>query len=234
MKEEKKQATLYLVRHGETDWNAEGRIQGRVDRHLNEKGRQQARQVGELLSSMRADAIYASTLSRARQTAEIIASFQNCSLAYDPDLQEAAYGSLEGMLTTEFRAHFKEALEKSQALHADHFHHFKVVPDAESRAEILKRVLPSLQRIALAHPGQTVFVVTHGFVMRAIAGHLYKIDDREIHVPNLGIMVLEGSSQLRASSSASIDLGAFSVQSSASTTQAAGGNAALQSKSHPA
>lgn len=203
-------STLYLVRHGETDWNAENRIQGRVDRHLNEQGREQARRVGQKLQELKPAAIYTSPLLRAHQTAEIIASFHNCSLNFDPNLQEAAYGDVEGMLHHEYKLRYKAELEKSMGLPYEELQHFKVVQGAESRAEIVGRVLPSLQRIAAAHGGETIFVVTHGFVMRTLVGYFQKIDDREIHVPNLGVLKLHGNASqiLLVTGNSSTSLGA--------------------------
>jgi len=191
--EEQKFATLYLVRHGETDWNAEKRIQGRIDRPLNEVGTQQAHAVGQELASVRAAAIYASPLLRAKHTAELIASYQTCALSFDHDLQEANYGSIEGYTLSEFHERFSDLLEERKKLSFEEWWVSKVPHDAESPAEIVGRVLPVLQRIAHTHPGEAAFVVTHGFVMRSLIAYLNKASDRGVHVSNGEILVLNSN-----------------------------------------
>jgi broad specificity phosphatase PhoE len=195
--EENKFATLYLVRHGETDWNAQKRIQGRVDRPLNKTGKQQAHAVGQKLASVRAAAISASPLLRAKHTAELIASYQACALAFDHDLQEANYGSIEGYTVSEFHEQFSDLLEKRKKLTFEEWWISKVPHDAESPAEIIGRVLPVLQRIATAHPGESAFIVTHGFVMRSLIAYLNKDSDKGIHVSNGEILILKGEQLFR-------------------------------------
>lgn len=190
--EEKKFATLYLVRHGETDWNAEKRIQGRIDRPLNEVGKQQAHEVGQKLAHVRASAIYASPLIRAKHTAELISTYQTCKLSFDHDLQEAHYGSIEGFTVDEFRERFKDLLEERKKLSFEEWWISKIPHDAESPAEIVGRVLPVLQRIAYAHPGEAAFVVTHGFVMRALIAYFRKTSDKDLHVSNAEVLILKG------------------------------------------
>src|SRR5690349_11779156 len=138
-------ATLLLVRHGETDWNAEGRLQGHTDRPLNDYGREQARRLAEQLEQI--DAVYASDLSRARETAEIVAGRLGLPVVIDPDLREKDWGTWEG-LTSDERLGVEYAGETTEA-HRD-------------------RVLAAVQRIAERHPGERVLVVTHGGCLRRI------------------------------------------------------------------
>jgi len=86
--------TLLLVRHGETDWNAEGRLQGHTDRPLNDFGRRQAAALAERLADDDIDAVYASDLARARETAEILADRLGLAVVTDPDLRERNWGQL--------------------------------------------------------------------------------------------------------------------------------------------
>ena len=88
---------VYVVRHGETDWNKQGRLQGQEDIPLNEKGRAQALACGRALEKTRFQGIFTSPLSRARETAEKIAQFQACPVSQDTGLLERDYGALSGL-----------------------------------------------------------------------------------------------------------------------------------------
>ena len=88
--------TLYLVRHGQTDWNAEGRLQGHADRPLDTIGRIQAAAVAQRLASVRLEAIYASDLVRAVATARAIAAYHGLEVIRDPRMREVGYGEWEG------------------------------------------------------------------------------------------------------------------------------------------
>jgi len=139
--------TFLLVRHGETDWNAAGRLQGHTDRPLSDYGRQQARRLAEELSGEAFDAIYASDLARARETAEIVAAQLHLPVALDPDLREKDWGNWEGLTSTE---------------------RLGVELVGESTEGHQKRMLAALARIAAKHPYDRVLVVTHGGSMRRV------------------------------------------------------------------
>lgn len=145
---------LYLVRHGETDWNAARRIQGRTDIPLNETGRDQARRAGELLARRRWDAIYASPLGRAHETATIIAERLGMSEVTDVEaLVERDYGEAEGMDFDAMQARYPEGVR---------------VPGQETRDEVAARVVPALLEFAVRHPSERVLVVSHGGVIRSV------------------------------------------------------------------
>ena len=146
--------TLYLVRHGETDWNLARRIQGSTDIPLNETGRAQARTTGRLLASRQWDAIVASPLGRAHETAQLIAAEVGLGSPEIVDaLVERNYGSAEGMTGTEIDALYPDGAD---------------VPGRETREAVTARVLPALVEIADRHPGQAVIVVSHGGVIRSV------------------------------------------------------------------
>ncbi len=138
---------LLLVRHGETDWNAEGRLQGHTDRPLSDHGRRQARRLADELATEALDAIYASDLARARETAEIVAARLALPVELDPDLREKNWGTWEGLTST-------ERLDVELA--------------GESTEEHRARMFAALGRIASAHPGGRVLVVTHGGSIRRV------------------------------------------------------------------
>ncbi len=145
---------LYLVRHGETDWNLEHRIQGSTDIPLNATGRAQAVTTGALLARRSWDAVISSPLSRALETGSIIAGA--VGLADPPTvdaLAERNYGAAEGLTGEEIEARFPGEIP---------------VPDRETREHVVGRVLPALMEIAEAHPDQAVIVVSHGGVIRSV------------------------------------------------------------------
>ena len=139
--------SLLLVRHGETDWNADGRLQGQTDRPLSDFGRRQARQLADELADEELEAIYSSDLSRARETAEIVGERLGLPVVLDPDLREKDWGTWEGLTAVE-RDRVEFVGESTEA-HQD-------------------RMLRALRRIAESHPGGHVLVVTHGGSMRRV------------------------------------------------------------------
>ena len=150
---------ISLVRHGQTDWNRDGRIQGRSDIPLNDTGRQQARETGQALRARRFDGIYASPLMRAFETAAIIAAELGMPAPVAvPGLEERSYGRAEGMTGAEIRAAFGEN-------RAD-------VPEWENDASVLGRVLEALSALAAHHANERILVVAHGGVIGAVARHL--------------------------------------------------------------
>jgi probable phosphoglycerate mutase len=140
--------TLLLVRHGETDWNADGRLQGQTDRPLSDFGRRQARQLADELADEELEAVYSSDLTRARETAEIIGERLGLPVALDPDLREKDWGTWEGLT----------AVERDQVEFV-----------GESTEAHQGRILRALRRISEAHPGGgRIVVVTHGGSMRRV------------------------------------------------------------------
>ena len=140
--------TLLLVRHGETDWNAEGRLQGQTDRPLSDFGRRQARQLAEQLEGEELEAIYSSDLARARETAQIVGDRVGLPVELDVDLREKDWGTWEGLTAVE-RDRVEFVGESTQA-HQE-------------------RMLRALARISAQHSdGGTVLVVTHGGSMRRV------------------------------------------------------------------
>ena len=139
--------TLLLIRHGETDWNAEGRLQGHTDTPLNDFGRRQARLLAAQLTEDELDAVYSSDLARARETAEIVGERLHLPVVLDADLRERNWGNWEGLSWTE-----RDEVEFV----------------GESPEEHRGRMLEALERIAERHPGGRVLVVTHGGSMRRV------------------------------------------------------------------
>ncbi|HET7572304.1 MAG TPA: histidine phosphatase family protein [Gaiellaceae bacterium] len=139
--------TFLLVRHGETDWNAAGRLQGHTDRPLNEYGRRQAKQLAAELAGEEFDAVYASDLARARETAEIVGERLGLPVVLDPDLRERNWGTWEGLTP----------LERDRVEFA-----------GETSGEHRERMLRALRRISERHPAGRVLVVSHGGSLRRV------------------------------------------------------------------
>lgn len=157
---------IYLVRHGETDWNAQRRIQGSTDIPLNDTGREQAAITGRLLARRQWDAVVSSPLSRAFETASIIA--REVGLP-EPTTREAlverAYGEAEGLDWEEVDRRFPGD---------------DPVPGRETREQVTDRVIPSLIELAEEHPGKDIIVVSHGGVIRSV---LNEVDPGMEHGP---------------------------------------------------
>ena len=151
---------IYIVRHGETDWNRQGRLQGQEDIPLNGTGRAQARACGKALAGVRFCGIFTSPLARARETAEIIAQYQTCPVAGEPGLLERDYGRLSGMTPAEREAF--AATGKPDGL--------------EPWGTLARRALATLDRCAdAAGDGGTALLVSHGAwinaLLAALSGH---------------------------------------------------------------
>ena len=145
---------LYLVRHGETNWNRQKRIQGLTDIPLNDTGRDQAKATGTLLARRRWDAVVSSPLSRARETANIIAVVLGLDEPTTMDaIVERNYGAAEGLNWGEVERDFPRGTD---------------VPGRESREQVSARVVPALIRLAEQRPGQALVVVSHGGAIRAV------------------------------------------------------------------
>ncbi len=168
--------TLYLVRHGETEYNRRGIIQGGgVDSELNAAGRAQARALAERLQSVSADALYASTMQRAKQTAKILAQpHEPMSRTYLRDLSEMDWGIFEGEPPSEERDVSMEALKSSWREGA----HDRAVQEGESIRDVQERAERAIQHILAREAGRTTLVVTHGRYLRVLLATL---------LPNYGL-----------------------------------------------
>ena len=147
-----------LVRHGETDWNRARRIQGITDIPLNNTGRAQAAATGALLATDRWDAVYGTPLSRAAESAAIIAdSLGLPEPELVADLTERAHGALEGL------DHAGRMAVEAQAA---------TIEGLEPRSAVIARATAAIGLLAAAHPGGSVVVVSHGGVIHALLHHL--------------------------------------------------------------
>jgi len=152
---------LILVRHGETDWNLEGRWQGQSDVPLNQRGLEQAARLArELARTYSIGAIYSSDLSRALHTAEAIAVETGRPVHVDARLRESNLGEWEGLQIQTIQETYREVFDKRV------LDPWTVAPPGgETAWEVRQRIADALSDMAARHPGETVVVVTHGFVL---------------------------------------------------------------------
>lgn len=154
--------TLYVVRHGQTDWNSEGKIQGNTDNSLNATGLRQAEEVAKQLGAVQVDQIYPSALARAIQTAEAIAAGIDAPIAPDARLNERSRGIYEGRVQAEVKDEFQP---RFAALDDD-------MEGGESLRSIAERVGAFTREMVEKHMGQTVMVVGHSGVNPLVIGEL--------------------------------------------------------------
>jgi probable phosphoglycerate mutase len=184
---------LCLVRHGETEWNAEGRVQGQTDIPLSTLGLAQARAAAEVLAQHDFSAIYASDLMRVRQTAEPSAHKLALPLQLDPGLRERHYGIFERLLYTEVRARFPEHYARFQRKDLDY--DFET---GESLRTFNERALATVRAIAERHAGEQVLVFTHGGVLEMVYRHARAVglsSARDFGIPNCGVNWVEISAR---------------------------------------
>lgn len=178
-----------LVRHGVTPWNRARRFQGHTDIGLDDEGHEQARRTGLRLRELPLTAVYSSDLARALETAAPIAQAQGLAVTREPELRERFYGSFEGRTHDELLRDHAELFERWRARDPD----FELPQGGESLRAFAARVELVLRRIAAAHPGASVAVVTHGGVLDCayrLATGLELAAAREHHLLNASINAL--------------------------------------------
>jgi probable phosphoglycerate mutase len=152
--------TILLARHGETDWNRQGRFQGHADPPLNETGRAQAAELAAELEGVELAAVYSSPLGRALETAQVVAAERGLEPVAVDALREVDVGSWEGLTRAEVEARFPEQL----ARWLDYDQGWE---NGESYEEMGRRVVAALLELAAAHEGERILAVTHGGPIRA-------------------------------------------------------------------
>lgn len=153
--------TILLIRHGETPWNAERRLQGHIDIPLNDVGLRQAAAVGQALAGEPLAAILSSDLQRACQTAQAVADLHALPVQTDPLLRERCYGAFEGLLYADIAAEYPHEYAQWQSRQID-----AVMPSGERQAESFRQFY-ARANVAIAHwarqyDGQTIAIVAHG------------------------------------------------------------------------
>jgi len=155
---------IILIRHGETAWNAERRLQGHLDISLNAEGERQARLLAGALAAEPLDLIVSSDLQRARQTAQAVATLRGMPLHVEPGLRERCYGGFEGLLYSEIEQRFPAEFAAWQARDVD-----AILPSGkncgESFRQFYERATGAILGLAQAYPGRNIAMVAHGGVL---------------------------------------------------------------------
>lgn len=154
---------LCLIRHGQTDWNLEGRYQGQGDVPLNAAGRTQAYALAGQLDGRIFKALYASDLKRAMETAEIVSEFVNLPVNPEPRLREIDQGEWEGELVEVIKSRYAELWSHRSQDPAG-----VRPPGGETVREVAERVHAALDDIAIIHPKGSVLIVSHGLALATV------------------------------------------------------------------
>lgn len=154
--------TIYIARHGQTQWNVKGKIQGHTDSPLTKEGIAQAKNLAKELKNIKFDAAYSSDLLRAKRTAQFVALEHQLVVETKETLRERNFGPLEGQ--------HKDGLVLLEELRKQKIPY--ETKNIESDEKMIERVILFLRELAIAYPGKTVLVVSHGGILRTLLVHL--------------------------------------------------------------
>ena len=186
---DERMARLFLVRHGVTEWNREGRYQGQIDVPLSDEGRRQVAALRDRLGEQSFDVCYSSALSRARETGQIVLGGRAVPSHERADLGEMHYGAWEGLLREEIIERYLGDWARFRADPID-----CAPPEGESLRALQRRVSAAIERIAAEHPDANILVAAHGGSVRAIVAHYLKLDLGAIwklRMDNAGLTIID-------------------------------------------
>jgi probable phosphoglycerate mutase len=166
---------IYIARHGETAWNVEGKIQGRSDPDLSPKGVAQSLALLDQLKDQPISAIYTSTRQRSIRTAQPIATFLNLPIQRQPELDEIAFGIMEGVQVLNLPEELKREWERFKENRFTYR-----IPGAENFTDVAARLKPFKEKILRDHAGQEILIVGHMIVNRFLIGMLLEYPLEEI------------------------------------------------------
>jgi len=158
---------IYLTRHGETEWNKIGRMQGHKNSNLTSLGQDQARWLGQRLEDVDLDLIISSSSERALDTAKLIRGDRDIEIIKRPDLMEMCFGCWEGMYHDQVKANYPQEFDNLWYQP----HHYQPV-DGESFDQLIDRVKTCLEDIIDRYQGKTLLIVAHGIVLKALIAYI--------------------------------------------------------------
>ncbi len=164
--------TLYLVRHGETEWNTQRRIQGQLDSELTPEGVTATKELAQRLKDLHFDAIFSSDLGRAAKTAKILKLDRELQIVTYEALRERTFGPYDGRYGKDHDEELRDLLKQYEALSAEEQFKFKFADTYESDEELMSRFITKLREIAVGYEGKTILVVTHGGNLRTFLTHV--------------------------------------------------------------
>ncbi|MFZ9594697.1 MAG: histidine phosphatase family protein [Bdellovibrionia bacterium] len=177
---------IYLIRHGETDWNAQKRFQGHLDIPLNEKGIRQAQELIPVCQTLQIQAVLSSDLTRASQTGRIIAQGLGIPLFEDPHLREAHLGQMQGLTAEEIALAVGQPLvdrwKSPLECDAD-----VCYPEGETGRAVLTRAFAAMERFLHSHSFESIAVTSHGGVVRRILQKLHSTQETLLKIHNASI-----------------------------------------------
>jgi broad specificity phosphatase PhoE len=186
--------TIYIVRHGETEWNVINRMQGQLESPLTERGIGQAGETARKLKHIAFDAIFSSDLLRAKRTAEIIKLDRELEIVTKEVLRERACGRFDGKLIEEYRRETQHLFEQYKKLSEEEQWKFKFDGGYESDEELISRFITFLREAAIAYANKTILIVTHGGVIKTFLAHIgfVKLSElRDVTFRNAGYLKVE-------------------------------------------
>ncbi len=182
--------TIYLVRHGRTDWNDKHLIQGHSDIELNSEGIETAKKLAKEFKKIKFDCVYSSDLLRAKQTAEIVALEQKIGIQTSESLRERNFGNVEGKPSQEYFSQINEVLEKLDE-EIRYSYKFESNIEMESDREVLERINKFFKKISNIHNRGNILVVSHGGPIRLLLHKFKFLSYKEIvYIPNLSFIKL--------------------------------------------
>lgn len=170
--------SIHLIRHGQTEWNLERRVQGQTESYLTPEGQEQARQVARQLQDLSFDVVYSSSSIRAVETARHILEYHSLPLNTLDALREIHLGSWEGRLQDEI----KEDYPDQHAMYWEDPSQFQL-PGAETFQQLQHRAVSTVETIAAEQPGKTILIVSHGLFIKSLLAHYEGRHLRDIWQP---------------------------------------------------
>ncbi|MBC7420111.1 MAG: histidine phosphatase family protein [Bdellovibrio sp.] len=158
---------IYVIRHGETDWNKNSRFQGRTDIKLNDQGREQAALLRPVMQQLQIESVYASSLARAYETAEIATGDLKLTIQKEDRLRETNIGEAEGMTIDEINEKYGEGNLQKWRSYEERLLDFRF-PNGESKREVMFRLRQVFLDIAQNSNRSSIAVFSHGMIMRAM------------------------------------------------------------------
>jgi broad specificity phosphatase PhoE len=192
--------TVFLLRHGQTAWNKQGRVMGRTQVPLDADGIQQIQKIAPLVASLELDGIYTSPLRRAVQTARVIAEGTNLPICKSEGLNEIAFGDWTGR-------HFDDLIDDELYRRFIKSPAKTLLPGGETISDVQRRGLKVINEAAQKLPGGRFLFVSHGDVIRAILSHYMKLplnEYRRLRIDNASLSALQTDRPGRRSSMSTI------------------------------